>query len=125
LHFPGLCSSGWPTLPLLEGRGFDFSFFPWPTNSFAITDAAICISSHSVAIEAFQVSGPFAREMHLSKRRAVDTLNGSDFDSGVAQNWAQYFVSEESEEATLLRDSGEPGRTRTYNPLIKSQLLYH
>ena len=22
-------------------------------------------------------------------------------------------------------DFGEPGRTRTYNPLIKSQLLYH
>jgi hypothetical protein len=25
----------------------------------------------------------------------------------------------------LLENSGEPGRTRTYNPLIKSQLLYH
>ena len=25
----------------------------------------------------------------------------------------------------LLKISGEPGRTRTYNPLIKSQLLYH
>ena len=60
-----------------------------------------------------------------AKRRAVDTLSGSDFDSGVAQNWAQYFVSEKSEEANLLKTSGEPGRTRTYNPLIKSQLLYH
>jgi len=24
-----------------------------------------------------------------------------------------------------LKTSGEPGRTRTSNPLIKSQLLYH
>jgi len=24
-----------------------------------------------------------------------------------------------------LKTSGEPGRTRTCNPLIKSQLLYH
>ncbi len=60
-----------------------------------------------------------------AKRRSVDTLSGSDFDSGVAQNWAHYFVSEKSEEANLLEDNGEPGRTRTYNPLIKSQLLYH
>jgi len=60
-----------------------------------------------------------------AKRRAVDTLSGSDFDSGAAQNWAQYFVSEKFQEANLLKNSGEPGRTRTYNPLIKSQLLYH
>jgi len=60
-----------------------------------------------------------------AKRRAVDDLSGTDFDSGVAQNWAQYFVSEKPEEANLLKNSGEPGRTRTYNPLIKSQLLYH
>ena len=44
---------------------------------------------------------------------------------GVAQNWAQFFVSEKSDEANLLKRSGEPGRTRTCNPLIKSQLLYH
>jgi hypothetical protein len=25
----------------------------------------------------------------------------------------------------LFENSGEPGRTRTCNPLIKSQLLYH
>jgi hypothetical protein len=25
----------------------------------------------------------------------------------------------------LIRKRGEPRRTRTYNPLIKSQLLYH
>ena len=60
-----------------------------------------------------------------AKRRAVDDLSGTDFDSGVAQNWTQYFVSEKPEEANLLKNSGEPGRTRTYNPLIKSQLLYH
>ena len=60
-----------------------------------------------------------------AKRRAVDDLSGADFEPGVAQNWAQFFISEKSEEAKLLKISGEPGRTRTYNPLIKSQLLYH
>jgi integrase len=59
------------------------------------------------------------------KRKAVDTLSGTDFEPGVAQNWAQFFVSEKSDEANLLKASGEPGRTRTCNPLIKSQLLYH
>jgi len=60
-----------------------------------------------------------------AKRRAVDDLSGTDFEPGVAQNWAQFFVSEKSEEANSLKTSGEPGRTRTCNPLIKSQLLYH
>jgi hypothetical protein len=60
-----------------------------------------------------------------AKRRAVDIINGTDFDSSVAQNWVQCFISEKSEEAELPKISGEPGRTRTYNPLIKSQLLYH
>ena len=54
-----------------------------------------------------------------AKRQAVGTLSGSDFDSGVAKNWAQYFIPEKSGEANLLKSSGEPGRTRTYNPLIK------
>jgi hypothetical protein len=27
--------------------------------------------------------------------------------------------------AELTEESGEPGRTRTYNPLLKRQLLYH
>jgi len=60
-----------------------------------------------------------------AKRRAVDDLSGTDFEPGVAQNWAQFFVSEKSDEANSLKRSGEPGRTRTSNPLIKSQLLYH
>jgi len=59
------------------------------------------------------------------KRRAVDTLSGKDSEPGVAQNWAQFFVREKPEEANSLKSSGEPGRTRTCNPLIKSQLLYH
>ena len=59
-----------------------------------------------------------------AKRRAVDTLGGADFEPGVAQNWAQFLVSEKSVEAKLLKGSGEPPRTRTWNPLIKSQLLY-
>jgi integrase len=60
-----------------------------------------------------------------AKRRAVNDLSGTDFEPGVAQNWAQYFISENPEEAKLLKVDGEPGRTRTCNPLIKSQLLYH
>jgi integrase len=60
-----------------------------------------------------------------AKRRAVDDLSGTDFEPGVAQNWAQFFVSEKLDEANSLKTSGEPGRTRTCNPLIKSQLLYH
>ena len=59
-----------------------------------------------------------------AKRRAVDTLSGADFEPGVAQNWAQFFVSEKSEEPNSLKRNGEPPRTRTWNPLIKSQLLY-
>jgi len=55
-----------------------------------------------------------------AKRRAVDDLSGTDFEPGVAQNWAQFFISEKSDEANLLKTSGEPGRTRTCNPLIKS-----
>src|SRR5215470_10334032 len=60
-----------------------------------------------------------------AKRKAVDTLSGTDFEPGVAQNWAQFFVSEKLDEANSLKRDGEPGRTRTSNPLIKSQLLYH
>jgi integrase len=60
-----------------------------------------------------------------AKRRAVDYLSGTDFEPSVAQNWAQFVVSEKSDEANSLKSSGEPGRTRTSNPLIKSQLLYH
>jgi hypothetical protein len=55
-----------------------------------------------------------------AKRRAVDDLSGTNFDPGVAQNWAQFFVSEKSDEANSLKTDGEPGRTRTCNPLIKS-----
>jgi integrase len=60
-----------------------------------------------------------------AKRRAVDTLTGADFEPGVAQNWAQFFISQKSEDGNSLEGNGEPRRTRTSNPLIKSQLLYH
>ena len=56
-----------------------------------------------------------------AKRRAVDPLSGTDFEPGVAQNWAQFFVSEKSDEANSLKTDGEPGRTRTSNPLIKRE----
>jgi hypothetical protein len=58
-----------------------------------------------------------------AKRRAVDGLSGTDFVPGVAQNWAQFFVSEKSGEANSLKGSGEPGRTRTSNPLFPTRLL--
>ena len=54
----------------------------------------------------------------------LDTLSGADFEPGVAQNWAQFFVSEKSAEVNVLKGKSEPPRTRTWNPLIKSQLLY-
>jgi hypothetical protein len=60
-----------------------------------------------------------------AKRRAVEDLSGTDFEPGVAQNSALFFISEKSDEINLLKTGGEPGRTRTCNPLIKSQLLYH
>jgi len=59
-----------------------------------------------------------------AKRKAVDTLSGADFEPGVAQNWAQFLVSEKSDDSNPLKTDGEPPRTRTWNPLIKSQLLY-
>ena len=58
-----------------------------------------------------------------AKRRAVDTLSGKDFEPGVAQNWAQFFVSKKSDEANSLKSNGEPGRTRTSNPLISADWL--
>jgi hypothetical protein len=51
------------------------------------------------------------------KRRTVDYISGTDFEPG--------FRFGTSDKAKLLKTSGEPGRTRTCNPLIKSQLLYH
>ncbi len=64
------------------------------------------------------------RYLHIrmeAKRRAVDNLSGADFEPGVAQNWAQFRGK--SEEANLLKISGEPGRTRTSNPLIVNQTI--
>ena len=52
-----------------------------------------------------------------AKRGAVDDLSGTDFEPRVAQNWVQSIL-EISEEAKLLKVGGEPGRTRTCNPLI-------
>jgi len=60
-----------------------------------------------------------------AKRKAVDDLCGIEFEPGWAQNSAQFFLSETPVEANSLKRNGEPGRTRTCNPLIKSQLLYH
>lgn len=54
----------------------------------------------------------------------VDTLSGADFELGVAQNWAQFFVSEKPEDGNSLKIDGEPPRNRTWNPQIKSLLLY-
>jgi len=58
-----------------------------------------------------------------AKRKAVDTLSGTDFAAGWAQNGAQFFVSEKSDEANSLKGDGEPGRTRTSNPLSPRPML--
>lgn len=71
------------------------------------------------------MTGKYSHITMEAKRLAVHDLSGADFKPGVAQTRAEYFVSGKGEEATLLKNSGEPGRTRTSNPLIKSQLLYH
>jgi integrase len=60
-----------------------------------------------------------------AKRRAVDDLSGIEFEPVWAQKRAQFFLKEKSDQANSLKRLGEPGRTRTSNPLIKSQLLYH
>jgi hypothetical protein len=68
------------------------------------------------------------RYLHIrmeAERKPVDELSGADFELGVAQNWAQFLGSKKSTELNISKTSGEPGRTRTCNPLIKSQLLYH
>jgi integrase len=57
-----------------------------------------------------------------AKRKAVENLSGVEFNSGWAQNRAQFFVSERSNDANSVKTSGEPGRTRTSNPLIKRSL---
>jgi integrase len=38
-----------------------------------------------------------------AKRVAVDDLSGTDFEPRVAQNWAQFFISDNSEESNSLR----------------------
>jgi hypothetical protein len=58
-----------------------------------------------------------------AKRRAVNDPGSTDIEPGVAQNWAQFFVSEKTDDAKSLKRSGEPGRTRTYNPLITPETL--
>jgi integrase len=46
-----------------------------------------------------------------AKRRAVDTLSGTDFEPAVAQKWAQFFLSEKLDESKSLKRNGEPPRT--------------
>jgi hypothetical protein len=48
-------------------------------------------------------------------------LEGSEL--GLLAHWT--FWDENKERTKYLGLNGEPGRTRTCNPLIKSQLLYH
>jgi hypothetical protein len=56
-----------------------------------------------------------------AKRNAENTLSGQDFEPGVTQNWAQFIVSGKSNETNSLKRVGEPGRTRTSNPLIATR----
>jgi hypothetical protein len=66
------------------------------------------------------------RHSHIrmkAKRKAVDTLSGKDFEPSVAQNWAHFFISDNSDEPNSLKRSGEPGRARTSNPLFSTRLV--
>jgi hypothetical protein len=67
--------------------------------------------------------GTLLAHRHGSEAPGRDHLSGTDFELGVAQNWAQYFISEKLDEAKSLKISGEPGRTRTCNPLFSTDLL--
>ena len=58
-----------------------------------------------------------------AKRKSVEDLSGKDFEPSVALNWTQFSVSEKSDEANSLKRFGEPGRTRTSNPLISPDPL--
>jgi hypothetical protein len=51
------------------------------------------------------------------------SLSGTDCEPGVVQNWTQFFVSENSDDPSRLKISGEPGRTRTCNPLLNPEML--
>src|SRR5215471_7047285 len=42
---------------------------------------------------------------------------------GVATQGCSPFLSEKSEEANSLKNNGEPGRTRTCNPLLTPEML--
>ena len=64
-------------------------------------------------------------ERRLDQPFPADSPRWDDCGSTMDRNWVEYFVSEEVKKENSARISGEPGRTRTYNPLIKSQLLYH
>jgi len=71
------------------------------------------LSTHR-SIEASCVAYPNGSEAPRRGRLQV----GADYEPEVAQNWAQTLVSEKQDAANSLKD-GEPGRTRTCNPLIK------
>jgi hypothetical protein len=58
-----------------------------------------------------------------AKRQPVENPSGADFDAGRGQNRAQFFASEKSEEAKSLKRFGEPGRTRTSNPLMEVKTI--
>ena len=69
--------------------------------------------------------------MYGSRKRAVERVAGVLYE--VLDSLGLSSASEVTpngrlngwKEKLLGKIFGEPGRTRTYNPLIKSQLLYH
>jgi hypothetical protein len=65
----------------------------------------------------------YSRSRMEAKRRLVEDLSGIKFESAWAQNGAQFFLSEKPEEANSLKTDGEPGRTRTSNPLPPLPIL--
>ena len=57
----------------------------------------------------------------LGVRRNGDVFRGASPANPYKQTATRYVTRF----VLAFQESGEPGRTRTYNPLLKRQLLYH
>ena len=57
-----------------------------------------------------------------AKRKSVEDLR-TDFEPGLTQNCAQFFVSERLDGANSWKRFGEPGRTRICNPLVSPRYV--
>jgi len=80
------------------------AYAPWEPSSLVVTTHLVKRRNTNDPPNC-QFGSLMERYSHIrmeAKRRAVDTLSGTDFEPGVAQNWAQFFVSDKSEGAESL-----------------------